>query len=159
MPLDSSGIAIYTLSMGQLIFKENIKECSWYFEDAHFSEKWEYKWPSPTFPFCTYIHMDDLTPVEKVKIRRWIEQNLQETVIVDKIDNNYHWYYPGFEKTWVNSFQVPNSWFGFYFEDTHSRSLFTLAFSELIKPISKHHPKYPEHEYAMSLTPAERILL
>jgi hypothetical protein len=148
--------------MGQLINKDDIHNADWYFEDAYYStegRRYVYSWPNNSYLYSVSIHADDLNRTgKKPLLRRWIELNLQETVIFSRVDNTYHKYY-GTNHSWENSYEKVNQWFVFYFENEHSATLFRLAFSELVKTITKHHPDSPEDEAWCNATPGERALL
>ncbi len=146
--------------MGKLAFLEKIRdEGNWYFSDAHWStdsRKCAFAWPNPDYAFSAGIHFDKVTNKLRIAIRKWIEQNLDGTVIVSTVDHNYHRYY-GEERTWDNSYQVSNYWMVFHFEDESSELAFRLIFSEYVTPVTKHHPKYPEDETWCNATPVERL--
>ena len=137
--------------MGRLITLEHLDiEPTWYFSDAHYSidaRRYVYKWPSPDFPYCVAIHSDDIRIYgdRKIKIRRWIEQTISETVILSIIDKGYRVYY-GEKRDWDSSYERKNDWYAFYFDDEHSATMFRLTFSELVKEITDLHPDR-EDEY------------
>lgn len=149
--------------MGQLLFHKNIDNAPWYFEDAWYNSdkrRFDFPWPNQAYPHEVGMHEEAVMAAKaKPSIRRWIELNLQETVIYSVVDNTYHKYY-GKERTWEQSYEVRNMWLVFHFENEHSATMFRLAFSELARPITKHHPKYPEDEaWAKAKTHAERSAL
>ena len=123
----------------------DIKNPRWYFEDAWFdytnNGSYKYSWPNPSFPFHASIHYDDLEDNKiKIEIRKWIELNIQDTVILDYIDKSYRKYY-GESHDWHSSYEVSNKWMVFYFEDEHSALAFRLRFSNLITEVTNKHPK------------------
>jgi hypothetical protein len=128
--------------MGNLItFNQASMEADWYFPDAYFnssSSRWLFKWPNEEFPIRVGIHHDDMNPVVKVKIRKWIESTLTETVIHEQIDKSYN----RNEHDWNKSYRVSNYWHGFNFENAESATMFSLCFSEYIKPITEEHPQW-----------------
>lgn len=148
--------------MGKLTFLEDIRSAAqWYFNDARWSSdtrKYTFQWPSLEFPFTAAMHSDIVSNKIRIQIRKWIEENLDGTVIANAIDYTYHRYY-GKPRTWDNSYQVKNYWVVFYFEDSDSELAFRLRFSEYVTTITKHHPKYPEDEDWCNATPAERLEL
>ena len=89
--------------------------------------------------------------------RRWIENTISDTVIVDSMNMDYRRYY-GKSYEWAKSHDVRNMWYRFSFEDEHSASMFALVFSEWIKLPTKWHPKYPEDEEYLSRSEEERYI-
>jgi len=128
--------------MGKLTNLSSIKDnADWYFPDAYYSNRgWMFDWPNPAFPFSFAIHFEDLHyhGDRKILIRKWIEEKIQSTVIVHNIDRSYRVYFNRWE--WDRSFERPNRWYVFYFEDNESALLFKIAFSEYIRPITDLHP-------------------
>ena len=148
--------------MGQLLFLKDITNTPWYFKDVWYDSNtriFRYSWPNEAFPHAVAMHEENVTDSKsKPEIRRWVERNLQETVIYSVVDNTYHKYY-GKERTWQQAHEIRNIWLVFHFEDEQSATLFKLAFSNLAAPITKHHPRYPEDEAWAKATPAERAEL
>jgi len=150
-PLIISGVAFYNTGMGRLVELKDIDLTPhWYFSDTWYStdgRRYVYKWPSPDFPHQVSIHADDIDRDHalKIKIRRWIERNLSETVIFSEVQKNYRIYY-GEERDWDHSYERRNEWYVFHFEDEHSATIFRLAFSDLVKEITELHPD-KEDEY------------
>ena len=115
---------------------------TWYFEDARIgygTDNYTFEWPNKSYPCSVAIHDDDMQNSIKIEIRRWIETNLQETVICNYIDKSYRYYYNN-NKEWDESYKVDNLWIVFYFEDKHSATMFSLRFSTLVKEITDKHP-------------------
>jgi hypothetical protein len=137
--------------MGSLVERDELaKKARWYFEDAHYDsnrEIYRYKWPSPDFPHHVHIFDDRYgsMPAPFVKIRKWVEDTITETVIYDVVDLSYR-RYTDHQKTWERSFDVTNKWHRFSFSTAESALMFSLAFSDWVRPISKHNPTWPEHE-------------
>lgn len=146
--------------MGKITSLEAIRdEGHWYFEDARWSSetrKCTFKWPSEQYPCAVGIHTDRITNPIRIEIRKWVEQNLDGTVIYSQVDHTYHKYYDR-ERTWDNSYQISNYWMVFYLEDEASELAFRLRFSNYIAEITKHHPRYPEDKEWCLATPAERL--
>ena len=141
--------------MGQLLYKDSIDNPVWYFEDTYYStegRRYVYKWPSKNFSYSVAIHSDDIDNSVRIQIRRWIELNLSETVIYDTLCHDYRWHYHETIKDWQHSYEVQNKWITFHFEDENSYLMFRLAFSNLVKDPTKHHPKYPDHEQWCNMT-------
>jgi hypothetical protein len=134
---------------------------TWYFEDAYFShdsgtrDRYVYKWPSPNFPYSYYIHEEHLTNSAKIEIRRWIENIITDTVLIDEISYDYRRYY-GESRDWSNSYEVRNRWQRFHFENEHTALMFKMTFSNLIKQLIKHHPDRPGDEEWCKKSPGER---
>lgn len=133
--------------MGQLVTLEQLKDMEpWYFGDSYYgrdARRYVFCWPNESFPHCVAIHSSDMSKDIKLKveIRRWIERNLSETVILSSLDKSYREYYDD-ERTWRHSYEVSNLWITFHFEDEHSASMFKLRFSEHIKEITDLHPDH-----------------
>jgi hypothetical protein len=131
--------------MGSLVTLNSLAlDPSWYFPDSHYSwesRRWVYKWPSEYFSHVVGIHADDFRshPARKTEIRKWIEINVEGTVIINEIDKNYRVYY-GKERDWDHSYERTNKWYAFYFESEESAFMFRLRFSEYIKEITDLHP-------------------
>ena len=81
----------------------------------------------------------------KLLIRRWIENTISDTVIFDTVDMSYKKFY-GKSYEWDKNYNIHNKWYRFSFENEHSALIFSLAFSELIQPMTKWHPERPEDE-------------
>ena len=132
--------------MGTLITLDEIsKIANWYFEDAYYhssGNKYAFVWPNPTFPHSVAIHSDNLRDRNdiRISIRRWIETNLTETVLVQKLDKSYRRYTK--KDDWENSYEISNMWTVFYFEEELAASMFALRFSEYVKPITDEHPEW-----------------
>ena len=137
--------------MGRLInIKEARDHAPWYFNDAYYSsdgrDGYRFNWPNGSFPHQLCIHNDDIQATRlKTLIRRWIDNSISDTVIVDTIDLDYKKFY-GKSYEWEKRYDVSNRWYRFSFEDEHSATMFALAFSEYIKPMTKWHPDKPDDE-------------
>jgi hypothetical protein len=137
--------------MGTLVGRHELDDkAKWYFLDAYYcsdSRKYRYNWPSLDFAHHVHIHNDKytLTPIPFVKIRKWIESNIIETVIYDEVDLSYR-RYTDHDQTWERSYEVTNKWHRFSFSTAESALMFSLVFSECVRPLSKHSPSWPEHE-------------
>lgn len=131
--------------MGYLVTREQLHPGpNWYFEDAQYSwdaRRWIYKFPSDNFPYSVAIHHDDISRYgdRKIAIRRWIEGNVQGSVILDQVDKKYRVYYSE-ERTWDHSYEQSNTWWVFYFEVEEEALLFRLTFSEYVKEMTDLHP-------------------
>lgn len=132
--------------MGKLVTRANLEpDPSWYFSDARYSwegKKWIYQFPSRDFLYYVAIHNDDLAKYNdrKIAIRRWIEHNVNGTVIIDELDKRYRVYYSE-KHTWQESYEQSNTWWVFYFEHEENALLFKLTFSEYVSKITDLHPK------------------
>lgn len=136
--------------MGRLVTLDEIRELAeWHFEDAHHDafngNRYVFTWPNPTFPHTVAIHSDDLKDRNdiKISIRKWIEINLSETVLVHRLDKSYRIYIKK-DKDWDSSYEVPNVWTVFYFEESEAATMFALRFSEYVRPVTNEHPRYIE---------------
>lgn len=134
--------------MGRLITLDDlIPDPSYYFSDAHYGGTgngfvWMYEWPSNDYPCSAYIHSEQLDSKLKVEIRRWIEKYLDNDVMLDEVNKDYKIRY---KKTGVASiYTVYNKWVRFSFNDKESLLVFTIKFSEYIRPITDWHPDRPE---------------
>lgn len=133
--------------MGRLVYLADLDlDARWYFPDAHYVPErniYSYEWPNSAYQYKAAIHSDDFDNHNdrRIEIRKWIEENIVETVICDVLDKSYRLYYHG-ELNWKKSYQMPNEWVIFYFENEYSASIFSLRFSEWIKPITDEHPSY-----------------
>ena len=149
--------------MGRLITRAEIDlNATWYFKDAYWSSsngpsKYIYKWPSEDFPHRLYIHDDTLQNQNgrKIEIRRWIEQHLTDTVILDSIEMNYRKFY-GKSYEWEKGIDVQNSWIRFSFESGESASAFALKFGDWIQTPTRWHPDRPEDEEYLNKPEEER---
>lgn len=133
--------------MGRLVYLNNLElDASWYFPDAIYNRErsnYNYRWPNPAFPHSAAIHQEDLISQndKKIAIRKWIEECITETVIVDVLDKSYR-RYTDEENSWEKSYEVHNKWVVFYFENEHSATMFQLKFSEWTKPVTDEHPEW-----------------
>lgn len=150
--------------MGRLVTLDDIQPMAiWYFDDAYFSRDGEsnfrFKFPSDNFPYLVHINYDTFYDNSGIRpiIRAWVESNLSGTVIIDKIDLNYKKYY-GKKYEWDKSYEVTNKWTRFSFSDEESKVMFTLRFSEYIKPLTKWHPDRPEDEEYLSRPEEDRYI-
>ena len=113
--------------MGKLItFAEAKPKSLWYFEDASYSTV---PWPSISFPYHVFIHADNINnhPKTRIKIRRFIENNLTDTVIYDVIEKDYYKFFTE-DHSWDRKWDVKNSWVRFHFEEEQSMLVFAIAF-------------------------------
>lgn len=136
--------------MGRLLTLEDVKEhAKWYFTDAYYTNDgrghYIFAWPSKDYPYSNCIHMDDLTNELRIKIRRWVESSILDTVIYDTIDRGYRKNYDE-NRDWNRGFNVSNNWTRFFFENSESSMLFKLVFSDSIKEPTAHNPRYPDDE-------------
>jgi hypothetical protein len=137
--------------MGTLVGRHELDDkAKWYFEDAYYCpmiKRRRYEWPSPDFAHHVHIHDDKYTlaTIPFVKIRKWIESNIAETVIYDEVDLSYR-RFTDHEQTWERSFEVTNKWHRLNFTSAESALMFSLVFSEWVRPLSKHSPLWPGHE-------------
>lgn len=149
-------------AMGRLISIDDARKIpEWYFSDTYYSHgggnsRWMFSWPSKDFPHLNTIHQEHLTQEHRPRLRRWIDNNITDTVIYDTVDHSYRIFYGG-EGNWEHSYEVRNLWYRFFFEDANTALTFKLAFSDLIKDITPHHPGRPEDEERCSKRPGERI--
>jgi len=149
--------------MGRLItFNTAAVDAPWFFDDAYYISSgqgsYKFDWPSTNFPHRLCMHKDEFDRTGlKPQIRRWIENTISDTVIVDSMNMDYRKYY-GKSYEWEKSHDVRNMWYRFSFEDEHSASMFALVFSEWIKLPTKWHPKYPEDEEYLSRSEEDRYV-
>lgn len=147
--------------MGRLLNRKQLDlDAVWYFSDAYYSrnggqDTYIYNWPSPTFPYCHCIHTDHLDNAKRIKVRRWIENNISDVVIYDILEMNYRRHY-GERRDWESGHDVTNRWMRFFFEDENTSLMFKIAFSDLIREPTKHHPDRPEDEEWCSKPVGER---
>jgi len=147
----ASGVVIYNVRMGRLINRSQLDlNADWYFGDAYFSRSggmdyWVYEWPNPSFLHCHHIHCDHLDNSKRIRIRKWIENNISDIVIYDTLEMDYRRHY-GKSRDWNSGHDVRNSWLRFFFEDENTSLMFKVAFSDLIREPTKHHPDKPEDE-------------
>jgi hypothetical protein len=135
--------------MGTLIGLHEIKadgapKVPWYFDDAYYSADgrgtYRFDWPSKNFPHMVSIHEDIMIEVgNKPKIRRWVEQQITETVIYDVVDKSYRIYYTK-DLDWDRSHRVTNNWYRLWFENEESALAFKLKFGNIVSPITDTHP-------------------
>lgn len=129
--------------MGKLIDKSLLfPSPAWYFEDAyldHYNDHWRFAWPNPSFPYSVAIHSDKFNNKIAIEIRRWIEENVPNTVIHEILDKSYRRYY-GPDRDWDHSYEQSNRWRVLHFEDEHSVTVFRLKFSEYIQEVTDRHP-------------------
>jgi hypothetical protein len=137
--------------MGKLVNQKELGlDPDWYFSDAYYARydgngRYNYAWPSPDFPHCHHINVDHLNNSEKIRIRRWIENNISDTVIYDYLDLGYRRHY-GEDRDWDSGFDIKNTWMRFHFEDKETALMFKMVFLNLINVPTKHHPDKPEDE-------------
>jgi hypothetical protein len=148
--------------MAQLLTLAEVHENAyWYFSDAEYNpgnSRFSYKWPSANFPYHKHIHHTEFDGNLRVEIRRWMNRCAAgDVVIVDSVDNKYHKYYEGSQRRYEDSYNISNTWFRFSFEDENTALMFSLAFSEKVRPMTLHHPKHPEDEAWCKMTPRERL--
>ena len=149
--------------MGRLLNLNDLDlDPTWYFSDARYStegRRYVYTWPNPNFPYLVYIHYDTLKYMNdiRIKIRKWIETNISDTVIVDELDKNYRQFYTK-DMNWDRSYEVTNIWWRFSFEDKHSALAFSLAFADIVQPLTDWHPKYPDDEKYLSKPVGQRYV-
>lgn len=135
--------------MGTIIGLHEIKDngapkAPWYFEDAYYSADgrgtYRFTWPSPQFPFMVSVHEDDMiTPTIRPQVRRWVEQQITETVIYDVFDKSYRIFYTK-EHDWNRSHSVSNKWYRLWFENEESALAFKLKFGDIVQTITDTHP-------------------
>lgn len=146
--------------MGQMISRDSIEDGTWYFSDAYYNPDirgYTYDWPSSDYPHRVFIHDDELkyssNNTNKIRIREWIERFAASTVIYDKFDCSYTKYYKaqhGYQ------YKVPNVWVGFHFNNSEDATMFLLAFADMAKPVTLHHPNRPEDEEWCNMTYDEK---
>jgi hypothetical protein len=135
--------------MGTIIGLHEIKDngapkAPWYFDDAYYTSDgrgtYRFKWPSTHFPHMVSIHEDVIVEQgNRSKIRRWVEQQITETVIYDVFDKSYRIFYTK-EQDWNRSHNVTNKWYRLWFENEESALAFKLKFGDIISPITDTHP-------------------
>jgi hypothetical protein len=143
--------------MGRLITQGDIQNPCWYFEDAYYTRNggrdgYDYKWPNPSFPYQVAIYYKHLEGNKtKIEIRRWIELNINDTVISNTINKSYEVYYGDEEirdgdrepyDFWDKHYDVEHRWMVFHFEDEHSALAFRLRFSDIVSEITERKPDH-----------------
>lgn len=104
------------------------------------------RFPNEEFSQMLSVHHEDIKkPSNKIKIRRFIDECLKGSVIMDVISRDYWFKYENSEAWDSNGFNVENTWYRFWFEYDTDVLLFKLEFSDIIKQIQKEHPSgdYP----------------
>lgn len=134
----------------------------WFFDDVYYStdtSTYKYAWPNPSFKYqvCMFDEYMSKTSGLKSLIRRWIENTISDTVIIDTLNYDYKKFY-GKSYEWEKHRTISNKWHRFSFENSHSCSMFSLAFSEYIKPMTKWHPNHPEDEEYLNRPLEERYI-
>jgi hypothetical protein len=108
---------------------------SWYFEDARWSQSGvKYDWPSPQYPYVLGIKKDDMQPITRIQIRKWVE-TLLEAVIYDQVDRSYRRYYGKDKTDWEHSTMVYQHWVRFHFSNEQDALAFKLKFGEFITDV------------------------
>jgi len=148
--------------MGRLVTLNDLGlDPTWFFDDAYYTSdgksNYRFKWPSTNFPHQFCIHRDSFEGNLKSQMRRWIENTISDTVIFDSMCMDYKKYY-GKSYEWDKKWDVRNTWYRFSFENEHSASTFTLAFSDWIKPPTKWHPDRPDDEEYLNRPEEERYI-
>lgn len=142
--MTTNGVFSYNNQMGKLLFYNDVSDqrSKWYFDDAYFSTDrrgYIFKWPSPNFPIILAINEKIITNSIRCSIRKWIEEKILSTVITDTEDKSYRVFY-GQPHDWERSYDIPNYWCRFHFEDEKDALLFKITFAEYIKPITDKNP-------------------
>lgn len=133
--------------MGTLLELDGIKSDiglspGWYFSDAYFYDRgWKFKFPSDDFPYLVSINEDDMGG-NKIIIRKWIEKNAEGVVIYCTENKSYRvwWSEDPKKRDWDHTSEIRNNWYMFYFEDSESALAFSLAFSNIVRPVTNDHP-------------------
>lgn len=106
---------------------------------------------SLTLPCPEYQHVvhitDDALDGNRPTVRKWIERNTDETVIVTYLDLRY--YYNWGRRYSDNGFQVSHGYRQFYFEESASALAFGLAFADII---TREPMMYEEHKIPHRVT-------
>jgi hypothetical protein len=148
--------------MGQLITYANAADsANIYFKDTRYSHqgrKYVFEWPNVQYPTLLAIHYSHShhrfggSNGLIVDIREWIEDNIQESVILDSIDLSYKvvrkdvnsW------ERWDRSHDISNIWNRFHFRKDESALAFKLKFGKYISPVTTKSPdddfNYDEYE-------------
>ena len=144
----ASGVVTYNTCMGKLLTLQSLKSDSismYYFDDtrSYGDNQYSFRWPSKYFPYVVSIHEDQLYPYEgtppRVAIRKWIEETLNETVVISEVDKTYKLYHTK-AKSWDRMHEVHNVWYQFWFENEESVTAFTLRFGDIVSPVTDTHP-------------------
>lgn len=147
--------------MGRLLSRAQLDlNADWYFRDAYWSrnggnEAYMYQWPSNDFPHCHHMHYNHLDNEKRIRIRKWIENTISDTVIYDYLELNYRRHY-GERRDWDSGHDVSNKWMRFFFEDANTSLMFKMSFADLIREPTKYHPDRPEDEEWCSKLVGER---
>lgn len=136
--------------MGQLIVADDLGggRAKWYFPDAHWNSsrsRWDFTIRSG-FPHVVTMHNDlfdayGRDPKVPIRIRRWIEDNLTCSVVLDKLDLEYQWCWNPQERSWDRNYEsVRHGYRMFHFEREADAVLFKLAHGDLITTPRVDHP-------------------
>jgi hypothetical protein len=92
-----------------------------------------YELPCPEFPHEVAFHRNVLekNPRLHLTIRKFVEQQLRDTVIVSHLSLPYYYEYQRF----ANGYQITHGYDQFFFESEESAILFKLQFAEYITDI------------------------
>jgi hypothetical protein len=149
--------------MGRLVTLNTLGlDATWFFDDAYWVSSgpgsYKFDWPSKNFPHQFCMHKDNFQHIKrKSEIRKWIENTISDTVIFDSVDMDYKKFY-GKSYEWEKKYDIRNTWYRFSFENEHSASMFRLAFSDWIQPMSKWHPDRPQDEEYLNRPLEERYI-
>ena len=131
--------------MGRLTTIDKLElPLNWHFEDAYYNNgKWHISFPNSNYLYRLAIHNDTLRENNalRIEIRKWIERNIDDLVIIEHIDKTYFQYYSE-TRARNGGYQISNNWSGFYFEKEESAIMFKLKFGEFITEVTEKHPRY-----------------
>ena len=125
--------------MGKLTTLEKLElSQDWYFEETY-----RITFPNTNYPYSLAIHRDTLNNTSglKISIRKWIEENIDDIVLMAFLDKGYFHYYDQ-ARIFDGGYQQSNYWVLFHFEKEESALMFKLRFGEYIKEITDKHPHY-----------------
>lgn len=146
------GFFFYNRIMGQLITHSTATGVGHiYFKDARYSgdaNRYLFQWPSPQYPTILSIHVSHTHSKYNgsngliVDIREWIEDNIQETIIMDVVNHTYKVVRKDVNSwdRWDRAIEVKNSWTRFHFRKDESALAFKLKFGEFISPVTEKSP-------------------
>lgn len=139
--------------MGRLLSVNDLRPSpAWYLSRSYFSsESRNYVFDLYTDPAIAerlYFHSSHFNkkPQLYVDVRRWIERNIPDTVLLDVLDKSYRYYYGDF-KSWDRTYEKHHSYMVLCFEEHESALMFKLAFPQVsVEPSDLHPDSSPDEK-------------
>jgi hypothetical protein len=144
--------------MGQLLHVEDLKpDPSWHLQTARLAkdnrgnERWVFDFENePHLVDRCAIHQEvfnrnsDVPQNPRITVRRWIEHNLPDTVILHHQSMSYHYFYEyeGRNRHYDSITERSHGYYFFGFESSASAILFRLTFSSMITTPNVFHPDH-----------------